>query len=352
MDGRWVTLLTPALIVLLAAGPVSAQGSSTASITGVIVDTDGSIVPGADVAVKNLGTTETFRTVSSSQGVFTVPSLITGTYTVTVSLQGFKTAVINNVVVNAGVPASVRATLEVGGLTEEVVVRARSALVQTQTATVATTLDTRQVSSLPLSTRNAADYIIFLPGVTTPDTTRNSIVNGLPQSTINMTLDGVNIQDNTLKTTDGFFAIVGPRLDAVEEITVTTAATGAEGTGGGATQIRYTTKSGANQFHGSVFNQYRSDALNANTWFNKRDGLPKAELLQNQPGFNLGGPIRLPGFDGRNRAFFFVNYEELHQPQDIRRLRQIFHPDAERGIFRYGTTQGVQAVNLFELAAR
>jgi hypothetical protein len=154
--------------------------------------------------------------------------------------------------------------------------------------------------------------------VTTPGGTRDSIVNGLPQSTINMTLDGVNIQDNTLKYTDGFFAIVGPRLDAVEEISFTTAASGAESTGSGATQIRYTTKSGTNDYHGSVFHQYRSDSLNTNNWFNKRDNLPKPELLQNQPGFNFGGPVMLPGFNGRNKAFFFVNYEELRQPSDVR----------------------------------
>ncbi len=125
-----------------------------------------------------------------------------------------------------------------------------------------------------------------------------------------MTLDGVNIQDNTLKTTDGFFALVSPRIDAIEEITFSTAASGAENTGSGATQIRYTTKSGTNQFRGGVFHQYRSDALNTNTWFNKRDNLPKTDLLLNQPGFSLGGPVRFPGFDGRNKAFFFVNYEE------------------------------------------
>ncbi len=129
--------------------------------------------------------------------MFSVPSLITGTYTVSVSLQGFKTVVLNNVVVNAGVPANVRATLEVGGVTEQVLVQSNSELVQTASATVATTLDTRQVASLPLSSRNAADFIVFLPGVTTPGGSRDSIVNGLPQSTINMTLDGVNIQDNT-----------------------------------------------------------------------------------------------------------------------------------------------------------
>ena len=233
--------------------------------------------------VRNASTGVSFATVTSGQGVFSVPALNTGTYSVTVSLQGFKTALLNSVVVNSGVAASVRATLEVGGLTEQVTVQANSELVQTQTASVATVLDTRQVQSLPLSSRDASQFIVFLPGVSTAAGNRDSIVNGLPQSTINMTLDGVNIQDNTLKTTDGFFALVAPRLDAVEEISFTTAASGADSSGGGSTQIRYTTKSGTNQFRGSAFHQYRSDALNTNTWFNKRDNLPKAELLQNQP---------------------------------------------------------------------
>ena len=102
-----------------------------------------------------------------------------------------------------------------------------------------------------------------------------------------------------------------------------------------------------------MFHQYRSDSLNANTYFNKRDGLPKPALLQNQPGFNVGGPIVLPGFDGRNRAFFFVNYEEQRQPSDLPRNRQQFHPDSMHGMFRYSTGGGgVGTVNLFELAAR
>src|SRR6185436_10669352 len=105
-------------------------------------------------------------------------------------------------------------------------------------------------------------------------------------------------------------------------------------TGSGATQIRYTTKSGTNQFHGTVFHQYRSDTLNTNTWFNERDNLPKTDLLQNQPGFNVGGPVRFPGYDGRNKAFFFVNYEEFRSPSAIRRDRTILHPDAQAGTFR------------------
>ena len=209
MNRGWVRLVTAVVFVAATALNAFAQASSTASISGVVVDTDGGVLPGADVVVKNVKTGETFPTVSSDRGVFSVPALITGTYSVTVSLQGFKGIVIDNVIINSGVPVNVRATLEIGGVTETVTVQANSDLVQTQTATVATTLDTRQVQNLPLASRDASQFIASLPGVSTPDTTRNSSVNGMPQAAINMTLDGVNIQDNTLKSTDGFFAIVG-----------------------------------------------------------------------------------------------------------------------------------------------
>ena len=350
MRQRSVTLVASALLVLATSAGAFAQGASTASIAGVVVDADQQVIPGATVVVKNNATGETFNTFSTERGVFSVPSLVTGTYTVTVTLEGFKTFVLDNVVVNAGVPASVRATLEIGGLTETIVVQSNSELIQTQSATVSTTLNTREVSNLPLSSRSAADLIVGLPGVQTAGGGRDSIIMGLPQGTINMTLDGVNIQDNTLKTTDGFFAMVAPRLDAVEEVTFSSAAGGAD-TGMGAAQIRYVTRSGTNQFRGSVFHTYRSDELNANTWFNKRDGIPKAELLRNQPGVNVGGPIVLPKFDGRNRAFFFVNYEELREPAATRRTRTILTREAQQGIFRYNTAAGVQSVNLYQLAA-
>jgi hypothetical protein len=339
------------LLACLTSVGAFAQGSSTASISGVVVDSGGGVVPGADVVVKNNGTNETFTAVTSGGGVFAIPSLITGTYTVTVALQGFKTVVLNDVVVNSGVPASVRAVLEVGGISEQVVVQSTSQIVQTQTAAISTTLQMRQVQGLPLSSRGAADFIVFLPGVQTAGGSRDSIVNGLPQGTINMTLDGVNLQDNTLKTTDGFFAMISPRLDAVEEITFTNAAQGAEGTGMGATQIKFVTRSGTNDFKFTAYHTYRSDELNANTWFNERDGIEKAQLLRNQPGFSVGGPIVVPGFNGRSKAFFFVNYEELHEPGATLRRRTILSPEAAQGTFVYNTAAGVRRVNVFQLAA-
>ncbi len=234
--------LTPtALLVcalLFVAIPAFAQGGASASIVGTVTDTSGGVLPGADVVAVHNATRGEFRAVTSDQGSFTIPAVNAGTYTVTVSLMGFKTVTISDVAVNAGVPSAVKAALEVGGIAETVTVAAGAELLQTQTAAVATTLDIKQVTNLPLANRNALDFVTFLPGVQTANGSRDSIVNGLPQSSINITLDGASVQDNFNKTTDGFFARLSPHLDAVEEVTVTTASNGADSNGQGAVQIR------------------------------------------------------------------------------------------------------------------
>ena len=347
--------------LLFVAVPAFAQGGATASIVGTVTDTSGGVLPGADVVAVNNATRGEFRAVTSDQGSFTIPAVNAGTYTVTVSLMGFKTVTINDVAVNAGVPAAVKAALEVGGIAETVTVEAGAELLQTQTAAVATTLDIKQVTNLPLANRNALDFVTFLPGVQTANGSRDSIVNGLPQSAINITLDGASVQDNFNKTTDGFFARLNPHLDAVEEVTVTTASNGADSNGQGAVQIRFVTRSGSNDLRGSLYTYFRHDALNANSWFNNRDlppdpatgKAPKSELRQYEPGFNIGGPIVIPGvWDGHNKGFFFLNYAQFRRPQKVTRERVLLHPAAMQGNFRYTAGGTVQQINLFELAAR
>jgi hypothetical protein len=334
-----------AALFVMAGAPAFGQ---TSTLSGVVVDTAGGVIPGADVVIRHNATGVTTSSVSNSEGVFSFPGVQTGTYTVTVTLQGFKNFVANDIVLTTGTPSSVKAVLEVGGVTETVTVSSSSEIIQTQASTVSSTVTMNQIQKLPLTSRSGMDFVTFLPGVTTAGGNRQSQINGLPRGAINITLDGVNIQDNTLRSTDGFFAIVSPRLDAIEEVTVTTASQGAGDTGQGAVQVRFVTRSGTNDFTGSAYTTYRNDALNANTWFNNRDGVDKPELVQHQPGARLGGPITIPGlFDGRNKAFFFVNYEEFHQPSDFTRTRTIFHPRAEQGIYRYGTTE----VDLLALAA-
>jgi hypothetical protein len=348
-----VSSLVLALFVAgFVSSPALAQGTTTSSISGVVVDADGGAVPGATVTVRDVATGATYSTVTTGTGSFTVPAVNIGTYTVTVSLQGFKTVVLNNVAVTAGGPATVRATLEVGGVSETVVVEGAGAVLQTQATAISQTISVDEISNLPLISRSTLDFVTLLPGVNTPGSNRSSTINGLAQGSINITLDGVNIQDNTLKTTDGFFAIVSPRLDAIEEVSVTSAAQGAESAGQGATQIKFVTRGGSNTFSGSGYHYFRSDALNANTWFNIRDGVAKEELLQNQPGVRLGGPVVIPGlYDGHNKAFFFVNYEEFRQPSTQTETRTLLSPEAQRGLFRYTTSAGVREVDVLALAA-
>ncbi len=337
------------LLIALVSTPAFAQTASS-SITGVVIDSGGGFVPGATVVVKSESTGAESTAVSTSNGSFTVPALNVGSYTVTVSLQGFKTAILKGVVVTAGIPATVRAVLEIGGVTETVVVEGASEVIQTQSAAASTTINTKSITSLPVGSRSALDFTQFLPGVQTSSTVRNSTVNGLPQSSIAITLDGVNIQDNTLKSTDGFFAIVSPRLDAVEEVSLTSAAQGADASGQGGVQIKFTTRSGSNAFSGSAYHFYQSDALNTNTYENRVLGLRKGELTLNQPGIRQGGPVVIPGvYDGRGKLFFFVNYEEFRQPSTITTENNLLLPDAQNGIFRYpgGPAAGV---DLYALA--
>jgi hypothetical protein len=174
---------------------------------------------------------------------------------------------------------------------------------------VSTTLSAKQIQSLPLTSRDALQFVVNLPGVNTPGTARNSTVSGLPQGSINITLDGISIQDNFLKTTDGFFARVQPRLDAIEEVTVTTGGQRRRQRGQGAVNIRFVTKSGTNNFKGNMFFTLRHDALNANTFFNNRN-LPADPDTGKAPSRSCGSTSRLQ----RRRPD--------HHPRPLERARQ------------------------------
>jgi hypothetical protein len=338
-----------------------AQGGGTRSpISGTVVDPQGAPIPGASVQVKDENSGNTFDSVTNGQGNFTIPALPAGTYTVTVTLSGFKKSVLTkNVLQGGGQPLDVKVKLELGGLEEAITVEGGLSLIQTQSAAITQTVSVNQITTLPVPSRSALDFLTYSAGVQTPGGTQNSrasMVSGLDQSSINITIDGMSIQDNFLKTTDGFFARVSPRLDLVEEMTLTSAAGNADNSGMGATQISFTTRRGNNKYQGSVYEYLRRDTLNANSWFNNRDlppdpktgKAPRAKLKADTPGFRFSGPIRIPGlFDGRDKAHFFINYEVALSPQQLTRNRNLLSTQAQAGIFRYGN----QSINLLQLAA-
>src|SRR5262245_44378332 len=253
---------------------VLGQGSSTSSLSGSVADQTGAVIPGANIAIKHKTTGAEFRTVTAGNGTFSIPALDDGNYSVTVSAAGFKQAVINDVKLDAGTPSSVRVTLEIGNTTESVVIQGGGEIVQTQSATISTTLVVNQITHLPLISRNALDFVVMLPGASTPTSPRASSINGLPDHAVNITIDGINTQDNTLKSTDGFFSYITPRLDAIEEMTVSTATPGAESSGQGAIHVKFVTRRGGNDLHGSLYEYHRNQWLNSNYWFNNRDQDP------------------------------------------------------------------------------
>jgi len=334
-------------LLLVAAGAIAFSQVTTGRLEGTVTDPQGAAVPGAHVRVVNVQTGQTLANTTNERGYWVLPSMSTGAYRVTVAHQGFKTATTDDVKIEVGVPATVNTTLELGSLAETVEVRGGAEVLQTSVATVASTLVGRQLHELPFTSRNLTELIVTQAGTATPGIPRTSSINGLPKGAFNVTMDGVNIQDNVNRSSDGFFNSIFPRADAIEEMTVTTAAAGADNTGEGAAQIKYVTRRGANDFHGGLFWHHRNGVFNANYYFNNVDGLPRDRILFNQAGGLLGGPIR------RNRLFFFVHYEAFRLPQTYASPNQtVLTPEARQGLFRYGVSGGqARSVNLYQLAA-
>jgi len=336
-----------AVLFLLLASVSAASAQTTGRLEGTVQDGTGASVPMAQLRVINTEAGQVFETTTNESGRWVVPALPTGFYQVQVTKQGFKSATIEKVKIDAGLPSTVNVTLEIGSLAETIEVQGGVEVLQTATATVAATLVGRQLNELPFTSRNLTELLATQAGFAVPNIPRNMSANGMPQSTLNITLDGLNIQDNLNKSSD-LYTPVFARADAIEEMTVTTAAAGADNTGEGAAQVRMVTRRGTNNWNGSVFWQHRNDFFNANYYFNNIDGLPRDRIKLNQIGGRIGGPI------WKDKLFFFAHYEAFRLPQSYNSPTQtILTPEARQGLFSYRDTASgaIRTVNLYQLAA-
>ncbi|MGA2263248.1 MAG: carboxypeptidase regulatory-like domain-containing protein [Acidobacteriota bacterium] len=384
---HFVRSLVFALLLIAATSSLGfAQAGQSSALTGTVVDQSGGVIPGAEVVVKNDNTGAEYKAVTAENGTFSIPALNAGTYTATVSVPNFKQSITKNIVLVVGVPSNVKIVLQVGGSTETVTVTAGAEVIQTSSATISTTLSTTQMAQLPLATRNALDFLVFLPGVNTTGSSRNATFMGMPNSTTHITVDGVPTQDQNYMGqygTDGFYSFITPRPDSIQEVTVSTAASGADSTGAGAVQIRFVTRSGNNDYHGSLYDYERNTALNSNYWFTNRDSAPvywgdpgkglkctpqqlatewdkckaaRSRFILHQAGGRIGGPISIPWlFSGKDRAFFFLNLETFQLPNSSIRTNTIYSPAMEQGIYSYvykqtGQPDQVKTANLFTIA--
>ena len=340
---------------------LAVQAQTTGSVAGTVVDQNGGLIPNATVTVKGTSGQE-FTVNTSDNGTFRIPAVQNGLYTVTVTVAGFKKYVASNVKVDVGLPTTVDAVLEIGSVEQVVEVTTGGELLQTQTATIGTTITGRQITETPIASRDALDLVQQLPGTNTVGAPRRASINGLPKGSLSITIDGVDVQDNLLRSSDGYFTYVRPRVDAIEEVTVSTANPGAESSGDGAVQIKFVTKRGTNDYRGGVFYQHRDEGLNANYWYNNRDldpidgKAPRQKVRLNQYGGRFGGRLPFPRFgeggpmfnSGKDKSFFFVNYEEFRLPESQTRTRVILTPEAQAGNYSYiSNTGAVVTKNVF-----
>src|SRR6266480_1825455 len=295
-----------------------AFGQTFGSIGGEAHDTSGAIIAGATVTAINIGTNASRTVATNEAGAYSFPSLPPGTYTVKVEKVGFKTVVRNQIELQVQLAARVDFELPVGQVSESIEVRADAALLVTENATVGTVVENKRIVELPLNGRNYLQLVSLAPNVSTGFSTQGQAgarqggiraaqtisVAGQRTNFNHYTLDGVENTDPNFNT-----FVVMPSVDALQEFKVQTGVYPAE-FGRQTTQINVLTKSGTNQYHGTMFEFLRNDKLDATQYAFTALRPSKDPFKWNQYGFTLGGPVRIPKiFKGKDKLFFMANYE-------------------------------------------
>ncbi|MBS1794587.1 MAG: TonB-dependent receptor [Acidobacteria bacterium] len=320
------TAIITAMSLILLAFPLFINAQAVSGVTGVVTDSAGAVIPGVDVKLTDTKTAKELTTKTNDQGVYIFSNVAPGEgYKLSFAIQNFQTFEISNVSLGVGKTETQNATLTAGnvGATVEVVAAPGDTL-NTTDASIGNIIDQRQLRELPIQIRSSPAALIGLqPGVVgnnvgTGSTNRVGSVTGSRADQGNITVDGIDAND---QATGQAFATVGNApIDAIQEFrAITTNPNSSEGRSAGG-QIELVTKSGTNDFHGSLYEYNRTAATAANSFFNNRSGIERPQLTRNQFGGSLGGPLPFLRFgeldpdksflsSGKDRLFFFFNYE-------------------------------------------
>ena len=329
-------------LIVLGSGAVL-NGQDTGWITGTILDPTGAAVPKASINLMlHGGAKPVATTVTSAQGLFTLQTLRPVYYDLTVDAPGFQQYRLDNVKVDPSRPTDLpKITLKVAATTTAVTVTAGLETVQTTSTEISTTVTAEQIERLPVADRNPLEFISTQAGVSPgAGNGLETDINGQRSSFSNVTLDGVNIQDNYIRTGDLDYTPNQPLLSQVQEFTVITSNQGTASSGG-ASQVNFTTPSGGNELHGSLFWQNRNNKFAANDFFDNSDGNPLPRLNLNQFGGNVGGPIK------KDKLFYYLTSESylLHSQAEVDAT--ILTSTARQGIYSYvDNTAAVQQTNV------
>ncbi|MCB1022790.1 MAG: TonB-dependent receptor, partial [Acidobacteria bacterium] len=296
------------LLTLCFFGAVAMAQSTAGRLLGSVSGPDG-LIPGVTVTLTD-NQTGTVRTATTDDnGGYQFENVSFGTYTVKFTTNGFKTFTAQNVKIETNREFSLNPTLELGDVTAEVTIQAGAEVVNSTNAELSETIDKKRIIELPINGRNPLSLLNLQAGVNRT----SSSISGQRSTSVNYTRDGVNVQDQYIRT--GGFVEDLPSVDDTAEFTVSTQNSNASLGNGGSTQVQFTTPRGGDSFSGALYWYNRNSALSANEFARKASGLDKVFLNRNQFGGSLGGPMPLPGFgEGtpmffKNKGNFFINYE-------------------------------------------
>lgn len=328
-------------LALLAGLPAGAQFSGR--VTGSVVDASGAVIAGADVELYLAGGRKPLLTgKTSSDGTYNLIGVRPAYYDLTVDAKGFVRTTLRGVAVDPARETNVpRIKLELASVTQTVDVTADVQGVNVSNAEVSNTISAEQVKNLPLLDRDVLGLIQTQPGVVSSGNSY-TVINGLRTSYSNLTLDGINIQDNYIRDNALDYSPNKVQLGQIREMTMVMSNANAAASGG-ATETAMGTPSGGNELHGGVLWYNRNNYFAANEWFNNRSGLPLPFLNQNQWGGTLAGPIR------KDKLFFYSNYEAIRAHQQTGVDSLILTADARNGIFTYNSGGVPRQVNLLAL---
>jgi hypothetical protein len=307
------------LFVMTFAMPREAKAQDLATILGTVTDSSGSVVPGAQVTVSNDERGFTRKVTSDGDGAYAVARIPIGEYTITVEKAGFEKLVRKGIHLDPGQTQRLDLQLQVGAVTEQVVISANPVAVETETGAISHVVTSSQVSELNLEARNFANLATLIPGAaplgtgfdpTSVGVLANGTIsfNGVPGNFNNWEIDSTNNVDQGSGSNS---LMIYPSIDSIAEFRISTSNYSAEFGKSGGANIEVVTKSGTKDFHGDLFEYLRNDAMDANDWFLNQAGSPKNPLKRNNYGFTLGGPLYIPGHYNteKNKTFFFVSEE-------------------------------------------
>jgi len=329
---RWCWLFAFWALSMMIAHPASAQNTA-GRLIGSVTDSQGAVVSGAKVTVRNVGTNASWQTTTGSDGTYQVLNLPIGDYTLAVEVPGFSRVVTKPQSLDINQSLRIDVALKVGAVNEVVEVQSASAQVETVNPTIGGTVTGAPIQDLPLNGRNVLDLALTQPGVTPAQPNTLGAAAGVPSgefmvaggrdNAVTYLRDG---GDNTSVTYGA--PVVEPNPDTIAEFRVLTNNYTAEYGRSAGGVVSAVVKSGTNQLHGSAFDYWRNDALNANTYFNNEAGLPRPILKRNQFGGTFGGPIV------KDRAFFFFGYQGQRQNSiTVGNLLTVYTPLELKGNF-------------------